>query len=111
MQSHHPNLGRCDVVGRTVQCDVFDTQRPGRATQLTFGPNRAERNYDSLDAPCGGLGRHVGTPNSKPHFMVAFRAIVGADVCVVSFLQHVAVRGPHLFPASTFWELGEAGCG
>ena len=48
----------------------------------------------------------VGTPNSKPHLMVARRTIVDADMCVGSFRQSCGV---HIFPAPTHGQFSEAG--
>ena len=55
-----------------------------------------------------GSSHCVGTPNSKPHLMVARRTIVDADMRVPSFRQWRACD-MHFIPAPTLGQFGEAG--
>jgi hypothetical protein len=57
----------------------------------------------------GGLGRQIGSPNSKPHLMSACRAFVDANSCVTSFGKPLNPSNLHHFATPTIGQFGTAG--
>jgi hypothetical protein len=57
----------------------------------------------------GGLGRQIGSPNSKPHLMSACRAFVDANSCVASFGKPLNPSNLHHFATPTIGQFGTAG--
>jgi len=49
----------------------------------------------------GGLGRQIGSPNSKPHLMSACWAFVDANSCVASFGKPLNPSNLHHFATPT----------
>ena len=57
----------------------------------------------------GGLGRQIGSPNSKPHLMSACWAFVDANSCVASFGKPLNPSNLHHFATPTIGQFGTAG--
>ncbi len=55
------------------------------------------------------LSFRAGTPNSKPHLMVARGAMVNPDIGVTLFRESLDARNSHFFPAPAFGQFGTAG--
>ena len=87
---------------KTIFCRLEANPREGEVCGSRIG-KLLQSPTDAHSTQC------VGTPNSKPHLMMACRTIVEADMRVGTFRQWVDLCHAHYLSASTLRQLRDAG--